>query len=565
MGLAQRIGGHLWGATGTIFLALFVATAVGGADEQAEMKTAAATTGGLATSNELARWIDDRVAAHFERSGAAQPALVDDATFLRRAYLDLLGTIPAVSEVRDFLDDQTDHKRARLIENLLADPRCAAHLARTWRRILMPDAGPQAAMNGSLESWLEEQFAEDVAYDEVVRRLVTAGGAEPSSGAEQEAENNDEDEDEDEEDQADAAASPALAYLRGTGGDPASVAGSVSRVFLGVRMHCAQCHDHPFTDWTQQDFWGIAAFFAGARYNRPTMPNDGDEDPPTRDEPVAALTPPDIGQTFQAGFLWDGGDVPAEIPEDKLPRQVFADWLTSPENPHFAATAVNRAWQQLCGHGLTDSVDDLDLAGPAERAVLLDDLAHHFAAADFDLTWLIGGICKSRPYQFAADEQMSAAGLVGMRPLKVLSPEQVFDALEVALALPISRIDEGPRYNGQRDRMIARLGEADSPSPDEFRGGIPQMLMLMNGSLTADATRLDTSRTLRAVVEAPFLDDYEKIETLFLATLTRQPNPTETRQLKEHVDSSARQGEKGQAYAEIMWALVNSPEFMLIR
>ena len=558
MGSPLRIGCVLSAIVCTFFgSALSTATA---ADLPPQTRS-----GSLATSTDLASWIDGELAVHFERSGAAQPRLVDDATFLRRVYLDLLGTIPAVSEVRDFLDDQTDNKRARLVERVLEDPRAAAHLARTWRRMLLPDAPPQGAMNGSLEAWLQEQFAQDVPYDKVVRDLVTAGGAEQA--IEEDADDDDADdgdEDEDEDDEA-PAASPAVEYLRGTGGDPASVAGSVSRVFLGVRMHCAQCHDHPFADWTQRDFWGLAAFFAGARYNRPTLPNQDGADQPITDEPVSTISPPDIGQTFQAGFLWDGGDIPAEVPEGELPRRVFADWLTSADNPHFAATAVNRTWQQLCGHGLTDSVDDLDLAGAAERAILLDQLARHFAAADFDLKWLIGGICQSRAYQFAADEPVAAAGLVGMRPLKVLSPEQVFDALEVALALPISRIDEGPRYNGQRDQMISRLGEATSQSPEEFRGGIPQMLMLMNGTLTADATSLETSRTLRAVVEAPFLDEDEKIETLFLAALTRPPEPAEARQLKEHLEDSARRGQEGRAYAEIMWALINSPEFMLIR
>ena len=127
------------------------------------------------------------------------------------------------------------------------------------------------------------------------------------------------------------------------------------------------------------------------------------------------------------------------------------------------------------------------------------------------------------------------------------------------------RLDDGPRYNGQRNSLIERLGESASTSPDKFRGGIPQMLMLMNGAVTAEATSLDTSRTLRAVVDAPFLDESEKIQTLFLATLTRPPSEVEARRLKEHVEKQAARGESGQAYAEILWALINSPEFMLIR
>ncbi|MEX2137869.1 MAG: DUF1549 domain-containing protein [Pirellulales bacterium] len=512
----------------------------------------------IATPHELAAWIDERLANHFVKTGAAQPALVDDATFLRRTYLDLVGTLPKVSEVRDFLDDESDQKRTRLIDRLLADPRFAAHLARTWRRVLVTDSNSAAAFGGQIEQWLTEQLAQNAGFDELTRKLITAGGAEPAADA-----NGEDDADDDQEAPASQQTS-AAAYLRSTGGDPASVAGSVSRIFLGVRIECAQCHDHPFTDWKQQDFWGIAAFFAGARYNRPLPVPNNQEQPPTTDERVTSITPPDIGRTYQASFLWDGEAVP-QIPEDKLPRQVFADWLTSQENPHFAATAVNRVWQQLCGHGLTESVDDLDRAEEVERALLLDDLAHHFAEHQFDLKWLISGICRSKAYQFAPNTTADGAGQVAARPLKVLSPEQVFDALEVALALPISRLDEGPRFNGQRNEMIARLGETASTSPDKFRAGIPQMLMLMNGVLTGEATSLDKSRTLRAVIDAPFLDDPEKIETLFLATLTRRPSAVEARRLTEHVEKRAAAGERGQAYAEILWALINSPEFVLIR
>ena len=517
----------------------------------------------VTTPDELAAWIDGRMADHFAKSSTAPPPLVDDATFLRRAYLDLVGTLPAVSEVRDFLADQSDLKRTRLVDRLLADPRFAPHQARTWRRVLVSDPSMAATFGAQVEQWLTEQFAQNTAFDELTRKLVTAGGAQPQADANEE-------EEEDDENAAARAQSAAVSYLRSTGGDPASVAGSVSRVFLGVRIECAQCHDHPFTDWKQQDFWGIAAFFAGARYNRPAPPaanGNNRERPPTTDERLTSITPPDIGRTYEAGFFWDG-DAKPEIPDDKLPRQVFADWLTSPKNPHFAATGVNRVWQQLCGQGLTESVDDLDRADEAARAVVLDDLAQHFAGHGFDLKWLISGICRSKAYQFAPTATTTAAEeseKIRVRPLKVLAPEQVFDALEVALALPISRLDDGPRYNGQRNAMIERLGESASSSPDKFRGGIPQMLMLMNGVVTAEATSLDTSRTLRAVVDAPFLDDAEKIQTLFLATLTRPPSEVEARRLKEHVEKRAADGENGKAYAEILWALINSPEFMLIR
>jgi hypothetical protein len=508
---------------------------------------------------DLATWIDHRVAEHFKAVGTPAPALVDDATFLRRVYLDLHGTIPTVSQVRDFLDDQAPDKRSALVDRMLADERFSANLARTWRRMLLPGNAQTAATGAMFESWLNAQFAANAPFDAVAKQIVTAGGAEEQS---------DEDDrnrrrrrgrgDRDDDDQP----AGAIAYLQAAGADPASVAGAISRDFLGVRIECAQCHDHPFADWKQDQFWGVAAFFAGARFNQPAIQPDNRRERP-RDERVATISPPDVGKTFDAEFLWS--DQPVDGDDQRLPRQVFAEWLTSPDNPHFAATAVNRVWRQLCGRGLTQSVDDLDAATPNERAVVLDDLARRFADAKFDLKWLIGGICRSRAYQFEAAGDAGSTAQVGVRPLKALSPEQVFDALETAVGLPISRIDAGPRYNGERDQIVARLGEAASKAPEEFRGGVPQMLMLMNGAVTAEAVDLEASRSLRAVVDAPFLDDKEKLDALYLATLTRYPTADERRQLEAHVAEAAAAGNKPGAYAEILWALVNGPEFVLLR
>ena len=333
---------------------------------------------------------------------------------MRRAYLDLVGTIPTVSQVRDFLELQSPDKRFRLVDELLAEELSNAHLARTWRRILAPAQAPRER-TADFEIWLGKQFAADTPYDHLVRRMVTAGGAEeePSaSTAASRADANDRDGEATPSAPSSAAEPGAVAYLQATGGDPASIAGAISRDFLGVRIECAQCHDHPFASWKQGDFWGVAAFFAGASLNQPPMAGSASQAAP-RDRPVATITAPELGKTFDAALLGDAATIAPS--SEKLPRQVLAEWLTSPDNPHFAATAVNRTWRQLCGRGLTVSVDDLDAATPEERAVLLDDLAHHFVAAGFDLKWLIAGICKSEAYQFAAAGK-STSDVVGVRP-----------------------------------------------------------------------------------------------------------------------------------------------------
>jgi hypothetical protein len=476
---------------------------------------------------ELAQWIDGQFEERFKLKLAASE-VVDDATFLRRAYLDLVGAIPSVAETRDFLADKNTYKREDLIDRLLADRRSAEHMARVWRRVLVPGSAPNAMYATQMEPWLVQQFSTNVPYDDFARSLITATGAQGGSP---------------------------MVFYQAIGNRPENLANAFSRIFLGVRLGCAQCHDHPFADWKQEDFWGLAAFFAGMNANQPNGT--------ATDTRLAKIKPEDSDREYVARFLWDGE---AEIPEDKLPRQVLAEWLASPKNPNFAATAVNRVWQHLCGRGMAGSVDDLDQVDPAERA-LLDALAGKFAEADFDLRWLIQGISKTKVYQRRSGSATAAGEppAPAHRSLKTLSPEQVFDSLEQALALPVSRSDASPRYNGERDQLVLRLNEAYDESPEQFRAGIPQTLIMMNGRLISKATDLDESRTLRAVIEAPFLSASEKIETLYLAAFTRKPRPDELETMLQLVKSQPDTKEQRRVYAEIFWAILNSPEFVLSR
>jgi hypothetical protein len=218
------------------------------------------------------------------------------------------------------------------------------------------------------------------------------------------------------------------------------------------------------------------------------------------------------------------------------------------------------------GRGMTDSVDDLDQATEAERRIL-DELATKFVESGYDLRWLIAGICKSKVYQreCALPDEAENPTPTGVRIVKTLSPEQLFDSLERALALPVSSADGAPRFNGLRTQLIARMNEAASNDPGDYRAGIPQALLLMNGQLTAEATDLDQSRTLRGVLEAPFLGTDEKLDTLYLAVFTRTPRSEERQFLLEHVQKQSDTDQQKQAYAEIFWGLLNSPEFVLER
>jgi|GEM_PF-1247517 len=549
-----------------LLLAVAVSLSLAAATEQVQADVANRSRSGKTDWSSLTQWLDEQYSKQHTASDDLKDAgLVDDLTFLRRVYLDLSGRIPSVAELRDFRRNRSATKRIDVIEKLLASDRYGKHLARVWRRILIP-TNVQVS-NGTttpFEDWLGNAFNSNAPYDEQTRQLIVAGGAERKDSTEK-------------PDKAPEVASldattsmtarnqsPQVAYLASTGGTPSAMASSVSRVYLGVRLECAQCHDHPFTDWTQQDFWGVAAFFSGARLNPIQQVVAGRNTNAPGVDSRSTQVADESGQQYNVSLPWDADTAKIEIPDDQFPREFFANWLTSTANPHFAATAVNRIWEHLCGGGLTASVDDLDQATEEERAILLDELAERFASGGFNVKQLVQAICASKFYQRSAARSEGKQD-ENARPLKVLTPEQLFDSLEVALAMPISSIDRGPRYNGERTALVSRMEEAIGSTPREFRSGIPQALTLMNGKITADATDLERSRTLRAVVDAPFLDIDEKIDTLFLATLSRDAHASEKSGLLKLINSRSSEQEKADAFSEIMWGLINSPEFVLVR
>jgi hypothetical protein len=260
---------------------------------------------------------------------------------------------------------------------------------------------------------------------------------------------------------------------------------------------------------------------------------------------------------YNAKFL--GGTVP-DFPSGRSPRAVLADWLAARENRFFAANVVNRVWRDMCGSGVVSTVDDLDAVEPAERKLILDELAEKFAASGFNIQWLVEGICLSKVYQRASAGSEPSPG---QRPVRTLSPDQVLASIDQALSLKKGR-GLGLQFTPEGRTLMARLEESRGTTPTDFKGGIPQSLLLMNGAVITEATTLDSSLTLRAVVEAPFLNETEKLKTLFLAAYSRPPRPEEQERLLKVVrakpdDEQARR----QAYANIFWALLNSPEFVL--
>lgn len=493
----------------------------------------------------LAVKIDQHLAARWE-SDKVQPApLADDAEFLRRVYLDLTGRIPPVSVVRDFLESNAPDKRQEMVAQLLDSPAYVNHFTNVWRTAMLPEAnaGLEARfLVPSFEGWLRKQLAENVAYDQMARELLTVrldnyqsafqgGAGEPSP----------------------------VAFYQIKEAKPENLAGSMSRLFLGVRLECAQCHNHPFAKWKREQFWSFAAFFAG-------LQRQGDQNVLQPIREVAdkrEITIPGTERVVQAAFLDESE------PQWKFkvtPRVTLSEWVTSGDNPFFARAAVNRLWGHFLGIGIVDPVDDLEGENPASHPELLDELAKEFVAQKFDLKFLIRAITASRAYQLssAGTNPKEELQFFARKAVRGMSGEQIFDSFAQATGYR-EDTPQDPRtaflLNSARTDFLAKFSD-QLDKPTEFQSSILQALLLMNGKLVADATSLD-SKTLAAVVDSPFMDTGQRIETLFLATLTRKPRPEEKARLVSYVDSGGPKSDPKLALGDVFWALLNSGEFVL--
>jgi hypothetical protein len=504
-------------------------------DERGAAAGAAATIDRL-PPEKLAAWIDSRFDESWRKLRIEPAGPTSDGEFVRRVFLDLIGRIPSVAEVRAFLDDARPDKRHLLVEELLQRGAFASHLANTWRELLL--AGPSATdalgQAPALETWLKLRFASNMPYDQLVRELLTAVLDRNSPQT----------------------PSP-LAFYQAAEFKPEVLAANASRLFLGVQVQCAQCHDHPFADWKQPQFWSFAAFFN----NLDTSRMDG-----------AALASSDDLEEIKI----PGKDVlvPAVFLDGSKPertagkRLTVARWITAPDNPYFARAAVNRIWGSYFGRGFVQPVDDLDPAHPPVYPEVFDALAAQFRLHQYDLKYLVRVITATRIYQLssrgaAPDKEDVQAAHFARMPLRRMTSDQVYASFVQATGFrDVAPANPGVLGNGgARDEFQAKFADS-AQSPTEIETTILQALSLMNGQFVASATDLENSELLAVVAEAPYLDDAGRIETLFLAALSRSPEPAEMKLFLDSSSATDPAARKG-ALADLFWILLNSAEFLL--
>src|SRR5580704_5811225 len=493
----------------------------------------------------LAQRIDRAVTEQLSAGNVAPAARADDAELLRRLNLDLIGRIPTAAEVLEYLKESRPDKASRLIDRLLPDPHHARHFARVWRALLLPEAATDprfAYFQPGFEEWLAERRRQNAGFDVIVRELLTVPISRPDQNPQFVL--------------RDMHRANPVAFLASKQADPAKITTSCVRIFLGVRMECAQCHDHPFDRWTQRQFWSQAAFFAGLERK-----GRGPFAPLVEAVDRRTIRMNDTDKVVPAALL-DGTRIRFE--DQKSPRLSFTQWLTERQNPYFARAIVNRVWGQLMGTGLVSPVDDFRESNPPSHPELLQTLAADFAASGFDLTRLNRAICLSDAYRRTsrrAPGEQSRPELFAAMSIKPMSGDQFFDSLSQAIGR------EWPEEGGQmetgeldtvRKKVIKAFGADDEAVYPKT--SVSQALTLMNGSLVSEAVDSQTSPRLKQTLAAFPNSPERQIDALYLATLSRHPADGEKLMMLKHVDTGPPL-ERSRRLGDVLWVLLNSAEF----
>ncbi len=482
-----------------------------------------------------------------------------DEVFMRRAYLDLLGLIPTGDEARAFAQEKAPDKRARLVDRLLVRQEFADFWALKWADVLkvegrtLDETGMKA-----FHGWIRDNIAQNRPVDALVRDMISSRGSTYQQA-------------------------PANFYRANR--TPTARAVAAAQVFLGTRLQCAECHNHPFDRWTQDDYYNWSAVFSQVDYkilsNKQRDKNDKHE---FNGEQVVFLNPklsvenPRTGEKAKARFL--GADMPALAnQQDEL--QAAALWLTSAQNPLFAKSQVNRIWYHLMGRGLVDPVDDFRLTNPASHPQLLEELTQDFIRSGFDLRHMVSTIMLSRTYQLDSTPNSSNAtdeiNYSHNLPRR-LSAEQLFDSLHLALRVRPNLRDQSGLRAGQIAGPQAGRGSPDPMSPEAFlvQFGRPKRELSCECERANDTSIGQIFQFISGPVVGKALGDkYNRLASLakndnagqvvrdlYWALLTRAPTADEAKVMESLLVSAK---DRRAALEDISWSLLNAKEFVLRR
>jgi hypothetical protein len=509
-----------------------------------------------------ANYIDHHVFAKLRTLRMLPSAVCTDSVFLRRAYLDALGILPRAEEAKQFLADTRPDKRSRWIDALLERPEFADFWALKWSDLLRNEEKLLDRKGVQIfHHWIRQWIADGKPLNEMARQLLAARGSTYSN--------------------------PPANFYRSLR-DPQTRAEAVAQVFLGIRLQCARCHNHPYDHWTQNDYHSLAAFFARVDYqivenNRRDRfdKHEFDGEQIVWTSRTGEVTHPRTGATMAPHFPGSGAP-PLTGEVDRL--GALADWIAQPDNPFFARAQANRIWYHLMGRGIVEPNDDFRASNPPVNGPLLEALAQDLRTHHFDLRHLVRRIMNSRAYQLAAapnetnglDEANFAHAIV--RPLQA---EQLLDALTQVTAVPV-------KFNGYPLGMRAvqlpgvlpvRRRDLVPTEGEQFlrRFGKPERLLSCECERSEDTTLEQAFQLLAGGVLNQLLStpdnrigrllragksNREIIEELYLASLSRLPAPEELHAACAFVERSK---DRRVALEDTLWGLVNAKEFLLRR
>ena len=465
--------------------------------------------------------------------------LCTDEEFIRRLYLDVIGILPALEEVQNFASDESPNKRAELVDALLERPEYAKFWALKWGDLLRLTSG-QVTAEGvhKYYRWVERSFAENKPYDQFATELLTASGSTFSN--------------------------PAGNFYR-TAKDMNDCVETISQVFMGARLQCAKCHNHPFERWTQDNYYGMGAFFNRIQRKNTKRPNElfiwvtntGD------------VTQPRTGEKMKP---WAPGLGDLENPDEYDPRNDFAQWLTKEDNPFFAKIEVNRIWSHVFGRGIVDPPDDFRDTKPPRNAALLYRLASEFVESGYDRKAILATMLKSRTYQTSYQpneyNEDDVKYFSHYQP-RLLSAEQLLDAICHVTEIPetFSGLPAGTKAThlpapdlvsneflkifGQPERQTVCACERTSES------NLSMAIQFFNGPLVYGKLR-DEKNSFRRMIEAG-VDNREIVRGLYQRAVCRLPSETE---LQASLDHLASKENRVEALEDICWAILNTNEFL---
>jgi hypothetical protein len=499
-------------------------------------------------------FIDQHVFTNLKQIGVPPSPVCDDATFLRRVSLDIAGRLPTTEETQSFLASKEPNKRELAIESLLNSPDYADYFANKWTALLKNkrDDTADITANFAFHAWMRDSLLANKRYDELVRQILGATGT--------------------------IVANPAVAWYKRVK-EPTQQLEDVAQLFLGVRMQCAQCHHHPFERWSQQDYYSLSAFFSQVG-RKPTA--IADEDLIYHKRGIAQTENKKTRLPVKPAGL---GQPTLDIPPDEDPRLKLADWMSEKSNPFFAKSLVNRYWKHFFKRGLIEPEDDIRDTNPATNPELLDALAKHFIESGFDLKAVVRAITQSQTYQLSAfpneHNAIDSQNFSHYYP-KRMQAEVLLDAIDQVTGAKSDFADlpAGTRAISLPDNSYNRaspflkvFGRPEGASVCECErvqsSSLAQSLHLMNASdVKAKLTANNGRAEQLAKSDKP---DPQRIREIYLAAFSREPAPDEVRIAENYLNQprTDAQGKpldslraKRQGYEDLLWAIINTKEFL---